>query len=157
MEREERRRIVLANIKSGTSYRTIAEHLGVSVGTVAADVKIILERLKKESLKDAEQHRRIECQRIDHALNALWPKISGGDIQAINTMVRLMERRAKLLGLDEQIGTNDNPIFMVEQTREEWEASRERRKAELVEALELAQYKENGVSESNGEHTSPDA
>jgi len=42
----------------------------------------------------------LENKRIDRALNAIWPKVVNGDFKAIGVMDRLMQRRAKLLGLD---------------------------------------------------------
>jgi hypothetical protein len=38
--------------------------------------------------------------RLDAALVAIWPDIEAGDCKAIETMLKIEERRAKLLGLD---------------------------------------------------------
>lgn len=44
----------------------------------------------------------LELQRLDALLHALWPNASTGDTQATDRVIKIMERRAKLLGLDVQ-------------------------------------------------------
>lgn len=98
--REVRLKQVAANLLAGLSYRQIAEGLNVSVGTVASDVKRLLDRWKKEQVTIVDDVVRVEVQRLDRAMAAIWTKVQGGDLEAIDRMVKLMERRAKLLGLD---------------------------------------------------------
>lgn len=99
-EREQRRAKVAANLLAGLSYRDIAEALDVSLSTVAGDAKLILNRWKKEQVSTVDRIRQVEDQRLQRAVNALWPKILAGDCEAIETYRKLAERRAKLLGLD---------------------------------------------------------
>ena len=98
--REERRKKVAANILGGLTYREIAEALNVSLGTVANDVKIILGRWQREQVADAEKYVQIELRRLDRAINAIWNDVQDGKLTAIDRMIKLMERRAKLMGLD---------------------------------------------------------
>ena len=51
----------------------------------------------------ADELREQELDRIDRLQLALWPKAMKGDNASVNTIVRLMERRARLLGLDTPI------------------------------------------------------
>jgi len=44
----------------------------------------------------------LELQRLDALLHALWSAASKGDTQATDRVIKIMERRAKLLGLDVQ-------------------------------------------------------
>ena len=51
----------------------------------------------------ADELREAELDRVDRLQLALWPKAMKGDNASINTIIRLMERRARLLGLDTPI------------------------------------------------------
>lgn len=42
----------------------------------------------------------MEIDRLDIALSAIWNQIEDGDLMAINTMLKIMERRSKMLALD---------------------------------------------------------
>ena len=50
--------------------------------------------------EDIKELRQLGQERLDTALKAIWPDVLAGDIPAINTLIRLEERRAKLYGLD---------------------------------------------------------
>ena len=86
--------------RRGKSYPKIAEALGVSVGTAHRDVTTELARLAKECGEEAAIVRQMELDRLDVALDALADRIEQGDDRAVATMLRIQERRAKLLGLD---------------------------------------------------------
>jgi hypothetical protein len=105
----------------GLPYRAIAAALGVSVHAAHGDVKRALSELAKLEASKAEDVRRLELERIDAAVAGLWPLISRqegapADPKAVNALVNLMDRRAKLLGLDApqrvHLG-NDGPPFKV--------------------------------------------
>ena len=99
-ERELRRRKVSANLLAGLTYRDIAEGLGVSLGTVAKDADLILTRWKEESVNDLGEKVRLDARRLDVLLHALWPAATAGDQSAIDRVLKILERKAKLLGLD---------------------------------------------------------
>jgi hypothetical protein len=67
---------------------------------VAADVKIIMGRWQREQISQMAEVIAVETVRLDRALNAIWDKVLAGDRGAINTMLKIMERRTRLLGLD---------------------------------------------------------
>jgi len=48
----------------------------------------------------AEAVRDLELQRLDHLQEAAWSKATDGDLRAIDTCLRVMERRSRMLGLD---------------------------------------------------------
>lgn len=85
---------------SGLSYLKVAEVIGVSVGTAFNDCAAARKRIIEQTRESAEEVRSIELDRLDRALHALEAKILEGDTRAIDTMLKLSERRAKLLGLD---------------------------------------------------------
>lgn len=86
--------------KAGFSYREIAKQLGVDVKTAHDDVMAELLVLREATVSDAKALREIELERSDVAIKGLWNKVKDGDTQAISALVRVQERRAKLLGID---------------------------------------------------------
>jgi len=84
----------------GATYRQIGAHLGVSECTAYHDVQDELGRLDAIGKEKAERLRELEIRRLDALTMALAPGIQSGDVRAILAAVRVMERRAKLLGLD---------------------------------------------------------
>lgn len=87
----------LALRREGMSYEAIAQRLGISQPTAWRDVSDALKALQQEP---AEDLRKIEVQRLDDLLLALWPKAKKGHPASVDRVIRIMERRARLLGLD---------------------------------------------------------
>jgi len=92
---------VLELRRAGLTWQRIAEETGYAthVGAYAAYKRAI----KRTQQQPADELREQELDRIDRLQLALWPKAMKGDNASINTIVRLMERRARLLGLDTAI------------------------------------------------------
>jgi hypothetical protein len=86
--------------KAGLTYRRIAQELKVDVATAYHDVQDELASLKAITAKTAEDIREIELRRLDDYTLGLTPAARRGDSKAVMTLVRVQERRAKLLGLD---------------------------------------------------------
>jgi len=53
--------------------------------------------------EDIEAIRRVEAERLDLAQSAIWGAVLSGNLTAVTTLIRIQERRAKLLGLDQPI------------------------------------------------------
>jgi len=89
---------VLELRRAGLTWQRIAEETGYAdhTGAYAAYKRAI----KRTMQQPADELREQEIDRIDRLQLALWPKAMKGDERSISTIVRLMERRAKLLGLD---------------------------------------------------------
>jgi len=86
--------------KAGASYKQIAEKLGYAdpKGAWSAVMRALDRLVPKE---DAEKVRKLELSRLDTIALRLWKRIvEEGDIQAVNAYLRVMERRARYLGLD---------------------------------------------------------
>lgn len=79
---------------SGLSHAKIASLLDVPV----KDVKGLVKAGKKQDprLPDAD----MDARRLDQLQAALWPLASQGDPDAIATMLKLMERRDSMSGID---------------------------------------------------------
>jgi hypothetical protein len=105
LELEQRRKAVAANILAGLNYRDIAEGLGVSLGTIARDAQIMLDRMRKEQVQTVSEAALIDLRRLDVAINAIWDDVKAGKLLAIDRLERLLRRRAEMLGYDEQVFT----------------------------------------------------
>lgn len=81
----------------GKSYRVIGEALGVAPMTAFRDVEAHAREIQQPV---AEQVRKQEVARLDALLDNLWPRVEQGDDKAVANVLRVMDRRAKLLGLD---------------------------------------------------------
>jgi hypothetical protein len=88
--------------KAGQTYAMIGAALGVSDVAARKAVKRAVERLNRLTETDAQEVRRIELERIDALLKAVWPHATGKepDYRAVEKATKLMERRAALLGID---------------------------------------------------------
>lgn len=106
----ERRLKALELRTAGASYRAIAAQLGVSHQQAYEDVAHELEVLAERSQAEAAHVRTLELERLDAMTVAIWQQVRAGNQGAIDRALRVMERRAKLLGIDapakeEQSGT----------------------------------------------------
>lgn len=97
-ETEEKERKALELRRAGVDYATIARQLGYSNrGTVHRMVQKAMARVNKEP---AEALRNLEQERLDRLQAAVWQDALKGSYGAVDRVIRIMERRAKLLGLD---------------------------------------------------------
>jgi hypothetical protein len=84
--------------RAGFTFMRIAEEVGYRQASGAQRAyKRIMDRDKPQA---PEEHRWQELDRLDRMQVALWPRAMKGDDKAINTIIRLMERRASLIGID---------------------------------------------------------
>lgn len=102
----ERRARALELRKAGFSYRKIAEKLSVSHVQARADIEAELKLLAEELHESADELRQIELERLDMLTRGLEPFAAVGETKAVNSFIKVMERRAKLLGLDAPIRTD---------------------------------------------------
>jgi len=94
----EKQRQALELRKAGATFEMIAKQLGYAGRQGAAmAVEVALRRITE---RPAEELKKLDMERLDMLFLYLMPKIRAGDAFAINAALRIMERRAKLLGLD---------------------------------------------------------
>lgn len=110
--REAMREQALALRISGLSYREIARRVttqngtGIGVATAHLLVTEALEAVIDRNTDQAQVALRLELERLDAMIVKLWPKVKDGgvvpplEVGVANTLIRIGERRAKLLGLD---------------------------------------------------------
>lgn len=83
---------------AGYSYRAIAERQGVSVSTAHGRVQAAMLATLQEP---TDELRRIERERLDRLFGAMYEiAVVKGSARHAEIASKLMERRAKLLGLD---------------------------------------------------------
>jgi hypothetical protein len=83
---------------AGKSYDEIARILNYN--SPQAVSKAVLKALRDIPKEKAEELRTVENQRLDALQDGVWPRATFGDVEAVMAMLKLMERRAKLNGLD---------------------------------------------------------
>lgn len=105
IEMEERRARVIALRRTGAPFRAIAEQLGVGVATVYDDYRKALDKLVP--VEDLEAARQMELDRLDRLQMAHWAAATDSNhpdtYAAVNAVLKVMDRRAKLLGLDQPV------------------------------------------------------
>ncbi len=84
--------------KSGASFAAIAQALNYASPSGAH--KAVMSAIKKVLREPAEEVRTLELERLDRLQMAAWTKAIKGDLRAIDAVLRIMKRRAELLGLD---------------------------------------------------------
>jgi len=82
--------------KAGFTYQAIADMVGYK--TAGGAHRAVLTALKKTLQEPSDEVRKIELERLDELLKALWDKRHNPAYA--DRVLRIMERRSKLLGLD---------------------------------------------------------
>jgi hypothetical protein len=96
--------------KRGLTLKQIGQELGISPVAVHKRIKHVMARLDKATMDTAAEERYMESRALNLMTRAIMPIIRdvntpGGErCRAINTMIKIQERRAKLLGLDRPAG-----------------------------------------------------
>jgi hypothetical protein len=116
--------------QAGVSTTEIARRFGVSSSNVNKAVQRQLSKLNNEALLAYPEVLRMELERLDNLQSAIWPmtqhrKVTMDDgtevavepdLKAIQQVLLIMDRRSKLLGMEQQTVNvnmdvrNDNPI-----------------------------------------------
>ncbi len=105
------------------SIRAIAGKLGVSKSQVQRDIEKELQAAAEGRKKIAGLIIDLELAKLDALEEKAWEHITDGELSAIDRVLRSMERRAKLLGLDKtgeggDTGSLGDLVAAIEQMRE---------------------------------------
>lgn len=132
------------------TYQQIADKLNITPLQAHSFIIRKLKILEKDFPMAVKNVLYLELERLDEMQRSLWNKIQKGDIVAINAAIKIMERRAKLLGLDvpEKIETTMQLKTYVGISLEDWEI--EKRKQIKLSAI---QGNEEKLIEQNGEQS----
>lgn len=112
----EQRKQILELRRAGLSYSDIATQLGIGNRNTIRDIYLAELGLGADEELVAEL-RAIESDRLDRLQRSIWGKAVGGDLRAMQSILRIMERRAKLHGLD-AAKTDDDTTIVIEPTHE---------------------------------------
>ena len=82
--------------KLGMSYPAIAERLNCGVNSVRNAIKTYTETIPRETVDEV---RHMELERLDAMLIKNLGNAMQGSTQAVNAVIKIMDHRAKLLGL----------------------------------------------------------
>jgi hypothetical protein len=82
----------------GASYEQIGRALGYYHR--AGAYKLVRQALHDMVREPAEEFRTLEIERLDRMFRAVYVPALNGDLEAMDRAITLLERRAKLLGLD---------------------------------------------------------
>lgn len=96
----ERRTQALELRKQGMTFAQIGAALDCSEQRAHKIVTEELRRLNEHRAEQATEVARLELERLDALLAGVWEKAKGGDGPAIDRALAVMNRRAKLLGID---------------------------------------------------------
>lgn len=119
--------------QKGLTYDEIKTELGYASKGAAA--KAVRSALRKTLAEPAERVRDLEVTRLDRMVSAIWDKVLAGQLTAVDRMIKIMERRARLLGLDQDNDpTKDNAAAALATVLETW------RRAQTVNFQEFEEW-----------------
>lgn len=122
----ERRLQIFELRRRGMNYDQIAKVTGLSRSRVRNLVLKEVRFLNKKLQEETSAAKRMELERLDAVQEALWAKVEKGDSRAAEVVLKVMDQRAKLLGLNEpekSVVTHDirvaemTPAELVEEAR----------------------------------------
>lgn len=97
---------------AGMPWDAVAEHTGYTDGSGA--YKAAMSVLRQAARPVAEETRELEVRRLDRLLYAVWPDALRGDHRAVDSALKIMGLRLRLLGLDGvqriDVTSGDEPI-----------------------------------------------
>lgn len=97
--RENRARAVELR-KAGATYEQIGQQLGITKQSAHEAVTAAMRETAQTTAETAADVIQLELARLDQMLTGLWAQARQGVPVAVDRVLRIMERRARLLGLD---------------------------------------------------------
>lgn len=105
----DKQRQALEMRKAGKTLEVIAHQLGY--GSPSGAYRAVMSALKKTLQEPADEVRKMELERLDTMWEKTWAwAIEHDEPKAIDRALKIMERRAKYLGLDAPVTVNHNFI-----------------------------------------------
>ena len=108
-----RRRRVLELRRAGNNFYEIADMIREELGSdcpesydsrsAYLDLQRLLDEMRSELSESMPDVIALEASRLDEMLKALWPAVLRGRERSIEIALKVMERRAQMLGLDSGI------------------------------------------------------
>ncbi len=96
----ERQRQAVELRRMGLGYEAIAAQIGIGKSQAHRLVIAGMQDARAQIEAGADELRAEELSRLDGMLQGLWPRARKGEAAAVDRVLKIGERRAKLLGLD---------------------------------------------------------
>jgi len=84
--------------KAGVTWAGIASRTGYA--TPAGAYKAYQRAAERLIRPNLEEHRDMELERLDRLQAGVWAKAISGDVRALDSVLRIIDRRSRILGLD---------------------------------------------------------
>jgi hypothetical protein len=153
--------------QAGASHSEIAKRYDMSVSAVSKGVARILERLNRDAALAYPEVLRMELERLDNLQQSVWPLtqfrresigdeevVTEPDMKAVQTVLGIMDRRSKLLGMDVQKvdlnvsgATDVRHTLAGEQLKKIGNVDYRGESMQLLELMQKAGVLEKGVAE----------
>jgi hypothetical protein len=93
--------------RAGNGYEAIAQKLGIGKSSAHRMVEAAMAGARAQISASVDDLRADELSRLDGMLAKLWPKVTDNpDVAVIDRIIKIGERRAKLMGLDAPVRTS---------------------------------------------------
>lgn len=109
----EKRAKVVSLAKTGMNYRAIAAEVGYKSPASVADQIAAWAAETRPSAEATEELRKLQGEQIDALFEGLWPQRE--DVVVVDRLVKLMDRKARLFGLDLERNVQVNLLPTAEQ------------------------------------------
>lgn len=134
LARHERADRVLELRRKGKTFQEIAVLVGCSNQTAWNDVKRAIARLVRQQTENAEGLRALEELRLNKMLASISDLAESGDLKCQEMVLKIMDRRSKLRGLDAPVETKTRLSFG---SMTDGELEQEARRAGIVVPVEI--------------------
>lgn len=131
--------------RSGASHRQIAQHLGINQSRVTKIINTELNKIAKATLSTAEHLQAIEIERLDRLQMSVWRSAAEGDLESIQTVLKIIDLRAKISGIyakqkeksEENDAIEGSAVYLhLPTTTDEWQRAAQswNQSAQVIEA-----------------------
>lgn len=107
----ERQRLIMRYRRQGMTVSEIAESLDTTHSQVSNALESAYRALHAED--EATIARQVDLERLDELHSAYWAAAKEGDIKAADFILKTMDRRAKMLGIDAPIQTQTDGMLQI--------------------------------------------
>jgi hypothetical protein len=95
-------------VAQGKSYDEVATAVGY--GHRGSAHRAVSKALIEREFQGVDELRAVELARLNRLQSAIWTEAMGGDVRAVNTVVRIIDQRTRLLGLGGGAGSGQREV-----------------------------------------------
>lgn len=120
-ERREKQAKALELRKAGATYDQIANTLGWANKSGAH--KAVQAALDHIIAEPTDELRKVHYERLNHLLMAVWPRAQSGELPALDRAVGIMDRIARLYGIDAPtttLSTESREVIVIDGSKAEY-------------------------------------